>query len=140
MPLKTVQIQDESQINLTPMIDIVFLLIIFFIVGTQFTQLEHQYDIQLPTVSQAQPLTSLPDEIIINIRGDGIILVDNQVRTLNELEQLLQTAKSSFSDQVVLIRGQGRGPYQHIMDVLDVCRRAKINHISLANRLKSGDK
>ena len=139
MPLKTAETLDEPNLNLTPMIDIVFLLIIFFMVGTQFTQLERQYDIQLPTVSLAQPLTSLPDEIVINIRGDGTILVDDQERTLKQLETQLQTAKRNYADQVVLIRGQGSGPYQNIMDVLAACERAKIKKISLANRLKSGD-
>ena len=49
MPLKTETVE-EPTLNLTPMIDIVFLLIIFFMVGTQFAQMENQYDIQLPTI------------------------------------------------------------------------------------------
>ncbi|MCA9079282.1 MAG: biopolymer transporter ExbD, partial [Planctomycetaceae bacterium] len=70
MPLKT-QAMEEPALNLTPMIDIVLLLVIFFLVGTQFTQAERQYEIDLPTVSDAQPLTALPDEIVVNVGRDG---------------------------------------------------------------------
>ena len=75
MPLKTDTIE-EPNLNLTPMIDIVFLLIIFFMVGTRFTEMERQYDIRLPTVSEALPLTNLPDEItgklhVVIGAGDG---------------------------------------------------------------------
>ena len=138
MPLKTDTI-DEPDLNLTPMIDIVFLLIIFFMIGTQFTEMERQFDIQLPTVSEAQPLTTLPDEIIINVSNDGGLVMNNRPRTMDELERDLIAARRNYADQAILIRGDGQGPYQHVMNVLAVCRRAKINFVSLANRLKPED-
>ncbi len=92
MPLKTDSIE-EPGINLTPMIDIVFLLLIFFMVGTRFTEMEREFKIQLPSVSEAQPLTSLPDEITINVSSDGELQVDGVEMTLQELENRLQTAK-----------------------------------------------
>ncbi len=134
MPLKTESIE-EPDLNLTPMIDIVFLLIIFFMVGTRFTEPERQYDIQLPTVTDAQPLTNLPDEITINIRDDGVIQIQGQMKTIEELETDLLAARENYADQAVLIRGDGTGPYQNIMDVLAACRRSKISNVSLANRL-----
>lgn len=139
MPLKTSEIVDEPTLNLTSMIDIVFLLIIFFMVGSQFTERETQYDINLPTVSNAQPLTSLPDEMVINLKGDGTILVGRQKRTMTELEEELVAAKLNYADQAVVIRGEGAGPYQHVMDILSACHRAKIVHISLANRKNRED-
>ena len=138
MPLKTDTIE-EPNLNLTPMIDIVFLLIIFFMVGTRFTEMERQYDIQLPTVSDAQPLTTLPDEITVNIRSSGEIQVNGQERTLDELEADLRQAKKNYADQAIVVRGAGTGPYQHVMDILAVCHRVRINNISLANRLKAED-
>lgn len=136
MPLKTAAIE-EPQLNLTPMIDIVFLLIIFFMVGTQFKEMEWQYSVELPTVSDAQPLTSLPDEIIINIRQDGEIQVNGKVWSLEKLEVDLKAAKKNYADQAVVIRGDAQGPYQNVMDVLAVCQRANIKIVSLANRLES---
>ena len=139
MPLKTDTI-DEPALNLTPMIDIVFLLIIFFMVGTQFSEMERQYDIQLPTVSDAQPLTTFPDEIVINVSEEGGLSFNGRACTAEELERDLIAARENYKDQAVLVRGDGHGPYQYIMDVLAVCHRAKINFVSLANRLKPEDK
>ena len=136
MPLKTAEVVEEPNLNLTPMIDIVFLLIIFFMVGTQFTASERQFDIELPTVSKAQPLTSLPDELVVNIKEDGSIQLGAQTKTLQELKADLIAARRNYPDQAVMIRGDGTGPYQNVMNVMAVCHRAQINRISLANRLK----
>jgi biopolymer transport protein ExbD len=134
MPLKTDTVEEPS-LNLTPMIDIVFLLIIFFMVGTQFAQIERQYDIDLPTVSAAQPLTSLPDEIVINVRRNGDIIVKTQTVSLQELRARLREAKRNYADQAVVIRGEGAGEYQHVVNVLAVCHEEDINSISLAHRV-----
>lgn len=137
MPLKTGTVE-EPTLNLTPMIDIVFLLIIFFMVGTQFAQMERQYDIELPSVSVARPLTSLPDEIVINVRRNGEIIVRAQTLTNGELRRRLRDAKRNYADQAVVIRGEGNGEYQHIVNVLSICHEENINSISLAHRLKPG--
>ena len=65
---------DEPTINMTAMIDVVFLLLIFFMVGTQFSERERQIEVKLPTVSTASPLTGLPDELVINITSDGSVV------------------------------------------------------------------
>jgi biopolymer transport protein ExbD len=136
MPLKIESVEEPS-LNLTPMIDVVFLLIIFFMVGSHFTELERQYDIQVPTVSDAPALSSAPDAITINVRRSGEVIVDDQVRTLAELEADLKSARTNFPGQAVVIRGDGEGIYQHVMDVLAVCERVRIRNIALANRLNS---
>ena len=136
MPLKT-DVIEEPNLNLTPMIDIVFLLIIFFMIGTQFKEMDRQFEVQLPTVSDAQPLSSLPNEIVINVGDSGELSVGGEVKTIEALEQELIAAQRNFADQAVVIRGDGRGPYQHVMDILAVCHRTKIHNVSLANRLKA---
>lgn len=135
MPLKTSEVE-EPALNLTPMIDIVLLLVIFFMVGTQFTDSESQFEIVLPTVSDAQPLTSLPDEIVINVTKDGSIYLGNEPKTPAELEVELREAKARYADQAVVIRGDQVGPYQHPMTVINICKRAKIKVIQLANKIE----
>ena len=137
MPLKTHQ-PEEPSLNLTPMIDIVLLLVIFFMVGTQFTEAERQYEIDLPAVSVAQPLTALPDEIVINVTRDGTVLVKKNTLTMDDLRQLLRTARARYADQAVIIRGDGAVVYQRIMDVLNLCQQERITHVQLANRLQEG--
>jgi len=136
MPLKTDGIE-EPGLNLTPMIDIVFLLIIFFMVGTQFSEMERQFDVNLPTVADAQPLTNPPDEIVVSVFRDGRIFVQDKEQTLEGLQRQLEEARARYADQSVLIRGEGEGRYQRIIDVLVACHRAKIKHFSLATELKS---
>lgn len=136
MPLKAFSSEDEPQINMTPMIDCVFLLLIFFMVGTQFIDRERQTDIKLPTASVASPLTSGPDDIVVNIVGPELVKVGGETFSLEELEERLKEAKKNFADQGVLVRGSGPDPYQLVMDVLDACKRADISKVSLANQLR----
>ncbi|MEZ5949514.1 MAG: biopolymer transporter ExbD [Planctomycetaceae bacterium] len=103
MPLKTEQIE-EPILNLTPMIDIVLLLIIFFMVGTKFSDAERQFDIKLPTVSDALPLSSLPDELIISISRTGELLLGEQPIALADLESRLKSAVERYNDQAVVVR------------------------------------
>lgn len=136
MPLKAFSSEDEPQINMTPMIDCVFLLLIFFMVGTQFIDRERQTDIKLPTASVASPLTSGPDDIVVNIVGPELVKVGGETFSLEELEERLKEAKRNFADQGVLVRGSGPDPYQLVMDVLDACKRADISKVSLANQVR----
>lgn len=139
MPLQVADPAEEPGLNLTPMIDIVFLLIIFFMVGTHFTKPEQRTDVQLPTTSEAQPLTSLPDEIVINVIAKDRVVVRDEPLSLVQLEQSLKAAKANYADQAVVLRGSGPDPYQNVMDVLAVCSRVRISHISLASQLSNPD-
>lgn len=136
MPLKVADPTSEPTLNLTPMIDIVFLLIIFFMVGTQFNEQERQYEVQVPSVSDAPPLTSRPDEIVVTVDAEGQVSIRDEQLTIDALEQRLSQARENYADQTVVVRGSGPDPYQNVMDVLAACHRAKINHISLANRVQ----
>lgn len=138
MPLKTSQLEEPS-INLTPMLDVVLLLIIFFMLSTQFREEEKQYDVQLPTVSDATALTGQPDEVVVNVAADGTVTVRNERLSLADLEAVMRLAHQKFAGQAVIIRGDGSGEYQKIMDVMSACRRGGIKNLSLAHRPIGGD-
>ena len=131
MPLRTDSL-DEPQLNLTPMIDIVFLLIIFFMVGTRFSEIEQQYDIELPTAASVEPMTSRPDSMILNVARSGDVTLSGENISLAELQVRLEAARKAYAEQAVLIRGDGEGMYQTIVDVMDVCHKARIHRFSLA--------
>uniref|UniRef100_A0A7C2PB35 Biopolymer transporter ExbD n=1 Tax=Schlesneria paludicola TaxID=360056 RepID=A0A7C2PB35_9PLAN len=133
MPLKSLPL-DEPTINLTSMLDVVMLLIIFFMIGTQFTEEERQYDIQLPSVADVTALTGQPDEIVVNVAADGQITVRTETKTLADVEAFLSEARQRFPGQAVVVRGDGRGQYQHVMDVMAAARRAGIRNLSLAHQ------
>ncbi|QDU78845.1 biopolymer transport protein ExbD [Polystyrenella longa] len=135
MPLKTEQVEEPS-LNLTPMIDIVFLLIIFFMVGTQFTEQERLFELNMPQVSAAPPLTSLPDDMVINIHQDGRMIISGVEYSLPDLEQKLKEARLNYDDQGVVIRHDADGIHQNLMHVLSACHSAQIRNISIAGQLQ----
>ena len=138
MPLRTDSLE-EPGLNLTPMIDIVFLLIIFFMVGTQFSELEQQFDIDPVVASHVAPMSSAPDPITVTVTRNGQILIGNEELTRSALLQRLTAAQENYAQQVVLIRGDRETMYQSIMDVMDTCRRAQIRGISLPYKPVQGD-
>ena len=131
MPLRTESLEEPS-LNLTPMIDIVFLLIIFFMVGTKFSEIEQQFDIETPRAVELAAMSSAPDPIVVNVTRAGQISIDNAEFTLEELKGRLQEARENFAKQTVLIRGDGESIYQSVIDVMSVCHQAQVHKFSLA--------
>lgn len=133
MPLKT-ETPEEPTLNLTPMIDVVFLLIIFFLVGARFTKNadEQQFDVDLPTAAPMQTLSREPDPLIITVRRNGQMTLGTAAVTADELKAGLVAAREAYSGQSVIIRGDGDGSYQSVVDVMSVCHKAQIRRFSLA--------
>src|SRR5689334_21617343 len=122
MPLKLEPMEDPA-LNLTPMVDVVLNLVMFFLVTTHFSKAEEEqhYPIELPKVTSAQPLTGLPDEMTVNVTQDGTLYLGKDERSPEELEQELRAAADRYPEQSVIIRGEADGPYQHVMTALNVC-------------------
>ncbi len=131
MPLKTHQ-DDLPAINLTPMIDIVFNLIIFFMVCTRFTDIEKKVDLSVPQVGGASGLSAVQRSRMINIHRDGSIVLDSQPVTLTELRSILAAANRQYEGLEVTIRGDGFTPYQHVAAVMTACRQAGISEMGIA--------
>lgn len=136
MPLKVTR-DDELTMNLTPMIDVVFLLIIFFMVGSRFSEIseaERDITLSVPAVSKVETLTQPPRNRVINVYADGKITLDKQPVTLAELGQKLAAARSEYKQTSVVIRGDGQALHQSVADVLATCRQAEIVDMSIAVR------
>ncbi len=134
MPLKT-QRDDQISINMTPMIDIVFLLIIFFMVGTKFSEInqaERDIALSVPEVSQAEALVQAPQKKIINVFQDGSLTLDANPVDLGQLESQLVSAKAEYPATGVIVRGDSQSLYQHVAEVIATCRVAKINDLNIA--------
>jgi len=133
MPLKT-HLDEQPTLNLTPMIDIVFLLIIFFMVGTKFTELERKIGLEVPEVTDHGALTAAPEKRVVNVYRDGAITLDREPVTLDELKSRLSAARTQYDDLGVLIRGDGEGPYQNVAEVFNACKQAGINQLAISVR------
>jgi biopolymer transport protein ExbD len=122
-----------TSLSLTPLIDVVFLLLIFFLVATRFAQEDRELEVPLPDASQAVPLTVAPKEIFINIDREGRYYVDRNFMEPDELEQLLrQAAINNPVGQSVVIRADKRVPFDYVVQAIDRCKRAGI-HDYVAN-------
>ncbi len=138
MPLKTHH-DEQPSINLTPMIDVVFLLIIFFMVGTKFTEIERKIALQVPQVSDVGALAPAPEKRVINVYGDGRISLDRQDMTIDQLTTQLADAREQYEDLGIIVRGDAEGPFQNVAEVLTACRKAGITEMGISVRLARRD-
>jgi len=134
MPLKTHQ-DEQPSLNLTPMIDIVFLLIIFFMVGTKFAEWEHKLALEVPQVKETGPLAPAPEKRIINVYRDGRVSLDREFVTLDELTTQLASGRKQYSGLGVVVRGDADGAFQNVATVLGACRDAGITDMGISVRL-----
>ncbi len=138
MPLKT-HVDEQPSLNLTPMIDIVFLLIIFFMVGTKFTELERKMALEVPQVADATALAPAPEKRVINVYRDGRISLDRETVTLDQLRSRLAAARGQYQDLGVIVRGDAEGTFQNVATVLNACRQAGIGQMGISVRLARKD-
>jgi biopolymer transport protein ExbD len=134
MPLKTSQDDDMPAINLTPMLDIVFNLIIFFMVGTRFVDAEKRVDVQVPQVKNGENMSAVPDKRIVNVYKDGQIALDKREVTLDQLVAQLGSDRRQNPTMAITIRGDGDSAFQHVAAVLAGCRSAGIKDIGISVR------
>jgi biopolymer transport protein ExbD len=126
------QFEEIPPLNLTSMIDVLFLLIIFFMVGTKFIESERQIELKLPQVKPGQTLSAAPEKKTINVYADGQITLDRKQVTLDELTERLASASSQYRALGVLVRGDGVTSFQRIADVLAACKQAGIGDLAIA--------
>jgi biopolymer transport protein ExbD len=134
MPLKT-HLDEQPTLNLTPMIDVVFNLIIFFMVGTQFTDPERQIPLQVPRVVDRGVLTAAPERKVVNVYRDGVITLDRETVTLEQLVASLAAARSQYDDLGVLVRGDSEGKFEHVANALNACKQAGIRELGISVQL-----
>ncbi|MGD9874181.1 MAG: ExbD/TolR family protein [Kiritimatiellia bacterium] len=118
--------------QIAPMIDVVFLLLCFFITTQVFSQWETEIDIALPTAQTGEVPQRLPGELIINILADGRTVISGQEQPEDSLGPLLKRLSGFFPGQPIIIRADQKTAYQHVIRVLDLCRQADIWNISFA--------
>jgi biopolymer transport protein ExbD len=133
MPLKT-HLDEEPTLNLTAMLDVMFLLIIFFMLGTRFIDDERKIALRVPEVVDRGALTAAPARKEVNVFRDGRITLDKTTVTLEELTTRLAAARQQYSDLGVLVRGDARGEFQNVAAVLTACKQAGVQDLGITVR------
>ncbi len=134
MRIKRPANQNEAEINLTPIIDMVFLLLIFFLTATKFADVERDISIKPPSARDNRPITAIPQEIVVNIAWDGRLLVAGKERGLEDLDRLLELAVRDNPRQAVVIRGDKNAIIQYAVDVLTLCEKHGVERTYLTTR------
>jgi biopolymer transport protein ExbD len=111
-----------SALNLTPLIDVVFLLLIYFLVVSNVSQQERNMEIPLPSAANAMPMTAEPTELVVNIDHQGKMVVNNAPVTLAELEKaILRFVVDHPINPAVIIRADRRLPLQVPVSAMNIC-------------------
>jgi biopolymer transport protein ExbD len=139
MPLKT-HIDDEPTLNLTAMLDVLFLLIIFFMLGTRFVDTERNLKLQVPKVVDKVALPATQARFIVNVYLDGSIALDQEPVSLEQLTARLSAARRQNRELGVLVRGDGEDKYQRMVLVLNACKQAGIKNLGISVRPVSRNK
>ena len=131
--LATQSTTDElPSINMTPMVDVVLCLLIFFLAATRLYDWDqNEFKVAVPEVETAGPLTAAPDDINVVVTGPGKVLLDDRSVSLAELTLALKDAQARYGDQGVLVRGDAKISYQDLADVLSACNSAGIKNVRL---------
>lgn len=117
----------DPALDLTPIIDMVFLLLIFFLAATSFQQIERELSIALPEARAAGPISAALREIVINVQADGGAVVAGQPVDDDALSKLIVSRLAANPQQKVSVRGDRSTAYANVARVLDVCRASGIS-------------
>ncbi len=126
-------------VQMAPLIDIVFLTLVFFMTLSIFNQQETEIDISVPQAQEAKQAMRSPGEIIINIDKEGSFVVNQNELTQEGLERMLMKVSGLFPDQSIIIRADENALHKYIVNALDACAKANIWNISFATQKKKNE-
>lgn len=127
MLIKTDSLSASPSIDLTPIIDMVFLLLIFFLVTTTYHQVEREMQIALPEAESGAPISVALRELIVNVATDGSVVVSGRTLTLEELRSLVTQAVDANPNQKVTVRADRDASYGLVARVLDIAKASGVS-------------
>ena len=127
---------DDNVINISSLLDVMFILIIFFLATATFTEEERDIQVNLPQSAAAQSSTQAPKMIVINVREDGTYHVANQTMDIATLKNTLIEAVSSNPDQKVMVRGDRNALHGNVANAISVCKQVGIHKTNIGYESK----
>lgn len=122
------------ELPLTSLIDVVFMLLVFFLVTTNFIRREVDQKVLLPKAGVGTPAQGRPESFIVNVRENGVLVVNGRVVDADGLRQEARAWRAAHTGDHAsraTIRGDGRVPYEVVMRVMGICRREGVREVDL---------
>src|SRR6266403_3962829 len=119
-------------IQLAPLVDVLLLLLIFFLLTWNAARNENELDVKVPKATAAKEKAAPPGDIIVNVKNDGSVVVNRRTLSAPELRDLLQNLVKLYPEQAVVIRGDEGGAYKNVVNVLNICSEAGITNVAFA--------
>ena len=119
-------------IQLAPLVDVLLLLLIFFLLTWNAARTENDLDVKVPKASAAKEKSAPIGDVVVNVKADGNVVVNRRTLSGPELTELLKSLIQLNSEQAVVIRGDEAGAYKNIVDVLNICTEAGITNVAFA--------
>ena len=119
-------------IQLAPLVDVLLLLLIFFLLTWNAARNENELDVKVPKASAAKEKSAPMGDVIVNVKADGNVVVNRRTLSGPDLTTLLEGLVKLNADQAVVIRGDEGGAYKNIVNVLNICSEAGITNVAFA--------
>jgi len=126
---------DATVINVSSLLDVMFILIIFFLATTTFQQEERDIKVSLPESKEGQTLSTASKVIVINVRRDGTYVMANRETDIEEMQKMIASAVESDPEQKVLIRGDRQALHGHVAVAVALCKRAGVHEANIGYQL-----
>jgi biopolymer transport protein ExbD len=132
MNLRSRALPQHPGIQLAPLVDVLLLLLIFFLMTWNAARNENELDVKVPKANAAKERMAPIGDVIVNVKADGNVVVNRRSLGAAELTELLKSLVQLNSDQAVVIRGDEAGAYKNIVNVLNICSEAGVTNVAFA--------
>lgn len=117
--------------SMTPIIDVVFNLLIFFLLASQFAKAERDMAVQVPEVNYTPVMAQMPRNLVVNVHANGQYVVQNKNFTADQLDSIIREAAATNTDQQVILRCDGDALVKYQTRVMDLCTKHKVKSIAI---------
>ena len=124
--------QQRHGFPLTSMIDLMFILLIFFMTASMYAQFESELNVQVPVSTESVDTTRESAEIVVNVTKDGKFIVYQIERSAEELDKMLKTIAEVYEASHIILRGDKETAWQNMVNVIDSCKKADIWNVSFS--------
>jgi biopolymer transport protein ExbD len=123
---------EGDELNLVPLIDVVLILLVFFLVATSFQRIQRELQVELPRAKSSEPAAMDVQPIYVTVDREGAVTMGDKKVSLEELPKILRESARAVRQPRVFVRGDAKTYHQNIVAVLNACQEAGLTDVSLA--------